>query len=259
MNKPPRTPQIKFKFPREFMRVDFGERIGYADLIIEQHGYKIWYEKMIFCPCISLISVSGFNVEGGIGQPNPACPKCKGTGRIYLDGRSSLALLFSLNRKVLEYLKQIGRVDVGTVMATFHSDITCDYLDRFYLIDAEIPVNELFNKSADNTYYLQHNPVKVLYCFIYYPNLTNPENSIVEQLTKDDYLVNYDDNILTITKNITAEKYTISVKYIGRPWFYVVDVLHFYRSQIVSEHLDKDYVVKLPQQAICKRGDLIKI
>lgn len=254
---PDRKPTKQFKFPEDFMRVDFGERIGYADLVIEQHGYRMWYEPMIWCPCISIITTGGFSIEKGTGQPNPACPKCKGTGRIYLDGKETKGLVFGLNRRVLEFLRQLGRVEAGTYMATIHSEITVNYFDRFYLIDVELPITELFIASPDKKFILSHNPVKILKIFIHIPDLNNPENSQVEEITVNDYLMDYDNAILEITKDL-PEQYSLSVKYLGSPWFYVNELLHFYRMQYVKEHLDKEYKSKLPTQVVCKRGDLIK-
>jgi hypothetical protein len=257
--KPQRIPDKVITFPENFMNLDFGERIGYADLIIRQHGYRLIYEKMVFCPCISLVTSQGFSIEGGMGQPNPSCPKCQGTGRIYQEGVESMGIISALNRRVLEYLRHVGRVDVGTYMATLHSELTVDYLDRFYLIDVEIPINELFSNSIDNTYHLAHNPVKVEFVYLYAPNKENPAESIVEQLSPSDWIVDYNTDTLEIRKANLPPVYNLSVKYLGRPWFYVTDLIHFYRMQYVSEHFDRKYKVKLPQSVICRRGDLFKL
>lgn len=256
----PRLPKsIVKKFIKGFANPDLGDFISMFDNAIENQGYSIEYQEHMICPCVSLNTVSGFTIEGGIGSPNPVCPQCKGYGKLYVNSQYAKALVYSITQNIREFTDG-GKVEIGTVMITPKSEIKLNYFDRFRLIDEEMVVNELFKNTPDNVYILNHNPLTIKKIYMYIPNLNNPQNSTISELVyPGDYTIDLENAKITLTLASYPQNYNLSILYLGNPWFYIINLAHHARGRRVKLHRPEEQWLSLPRTGMAKRGDLIKI
>jgi len=252
----------KYIYPpwrKHFANPDLGRFITHFDNAIENQGYNIEYQYHITCPCVSMNTMSGWTIEGGIGSPNPVCPTCKGTGKAYIETINTKAIIHSIIQRPREYT-EAGRIELGTIMVTPKSEIKLNYFDRLRLVDEEFVVNELISSNTEHIYILQHNPLTIKKVLMYIPNIQDPKTSIVQELIfNEDFTVDLAKSTITLKLSSYPSKYNLSVLYLGNPWFYIIDVIHHARGRRIKLKEPEEKWYSLPRQGLAKRGDIIKI
>lgn len=243
-NRSPR-PQ-KFNFPPGFLRLDPGKRLLLLDQIIKQHGYRVLYQRHQICACV--------RENAGVLTPQPDCNTCNGTGRTYLQDFETVAIVTSVVSSPMNYDK-FGKLEKGTISATFLSTVTPNFNDRFRLIDVLVPLTQNFSINdldSDNSLYLDWFPQEIISVTAF----DSSKNSVIILNESKDYALDVDNKKLFIMFPNLTNITSFSVLYNGTPYYYVMQIPHQYRGVPMTFQEKFQTFVKLPTNCLARRGDL---
>ncbi len=236
----------KFTFPKNFLRLDPGKRLLLLDQMVKQHGYRVLYQRHQICACVREL--------GGILTPQPNCTTCDGTGRTYLKDLETVALVTAINSTPQAYDK-FGKIERGTISATFTTDVIPNYSDRFRLPDAIIPLTQNFSSDqldSDNSFYLDWFPVEIVSATAF----NTQTNSVILLNNTTDYLLDTDNKKVRITFNDLTNISSFSFLYNGTPYYYVNQLSHQFRGIPFTFQEKFQEFLRLPSSCFAKRGDI---
>lgn len=126
------TPEQTVTEPQQFFQ------LGGLEQMIEQHGYKIYLDSMIECPC-----------RGKDSKHLPSCKNCGGTGWSVVKRTETKAVLQSANlyTRFLEWSEE----KLGTIRVTLKDQDRCKYMDRIIVLDVLSYSNEVIYPYWDST------------------------------------------------------------------------------------------------------------
>lgn len=113
------------------------------DQAIDDHGYKIWVEKALKCPCA--------NHE--TGQPLPNCSNCQGMGWFFIDRKETRCLIQNINQNT-KYQRWTEE-DRGTISISASYEDRMAFMDRIILPEVEAVFTEnlyFYLDVLDNKY-----------------------------------------------------------------------------------------------------------
>lgn len=236
-------------WPARFMRVDWGVKTQLFDHLIRQQGYRVRYQRNVACPCVT------WPQDGGTGQPELDCASCRGVGRLYDKSREvetkAVVVGVSQGKRVFQ---AEGQMDLGSVQATFLSDVRVDYWDRCNFPDILIPVQEVHKRAGLGALTLNFEAVEVLDAYTR-DQTTEAQVRLVEGT---DFTVNLTTGVITLLA--TAKTYAdmrVAFRYNGYPWWYVKDLPNAYRGRMVKFGYPAERWVNMPTRTILQRGDLM--
>lgn len=238
-------------YDRTFKAVDLDP--ARFNALANQYGVKVSHEKASICP----------NFQGPISaqQHDPNCLLCEGSF-IYSDPKEFIGY-FSTNEMVRNYLRG-GFWEMGSAMMTAPSyydqdpdksddQVYLSFFDKMVLLDFEDRFYEAIHKSDDSRDKLRYKAIKVLDLRtakkVYSPerHFTLDENGDIKWLTDD----------RPGKDMISGLGEPMSVSYLYRPVYKVVNMLHEGRFSQVSFRRPTRRPTRYPQQCLIKKDFLI--
>ena len=109
--------------------------------MIEGHGTAVYVMPKLQCPCL---------LEEG--QPDPLCPICQGTGRMYVQANAFATTMLLTHESAEHSLQEVGFWTSGMVRASILPGIELGYEDYVRQVDLRATFNnEVLTKDLDDT------------------------------------------------------------------------------------------------------------
>lgn len=214
-----------------FARADFKPEL--FDTLIKQKGYRVIWEKGMFCSCIDAES----------GQPDYNCPACHGKGYIYIDPKETRAVITSINGRKDQ--DRIGLNDQGSAYLTPLSTELVGFRDRFTFCDFTVKLSEVLTKGDDRCRY----PVKEI-CSVM--QLKNP------YIEGTDFSLSANKLDLIWHNPCLQDGESYSILYTTNPVYIAINPIHELRgtySMVKGKGLET--FIQFPSQYQIKREDLL--
>lgn len=218
------------------------------EIAIWRHGYDVYHDKMIKCPC-----------SGEVGQPLVTCKNCIGSGWVLIERVETKMMLqsISLDTKIKDWTEE----KAGTIKITCLDKDKLSYMDRVIVLRGEATANELLKirtvtvgavttKFAYSIYEI----VSIFNIFLF-----DGDNNVLKQLIESvDFAFEGNKIILGSDFNLNSDV-RISLKYKYRPQFHVIDIA---RDTITQDNRDIDTGVRtsneqFPLYAIGRRSHYV--
>jgi hypothetical protein len=216
-------------------RVDF--RPSQFDLLIENKGYRLAWERASVCPCAP--------VSEKTEQPDPNCDLCHGSGWFYFSGLtaqddSDIGTLNSVQQAIVDVnsamvikgvitgiriehdpYNKVGNWDSGNLMVTVRHENVLGYYDKLIGLDIEIPFSEILISSEDS-------PIEGRYLM----TGVNRLRSATQVYIPDVDFTLVDGKISWVLGRAPADGTRLSVHYLCHPTWLVIDHPHAVRMTL---------------------------
>lgn len=225
-------------------RVDF-DREGF-DVLIEQKGYPVIYERALRCPCKDKAR-PGYLID---------CKNCGGTGWVWINPISTKMILHSMNLPTIYRPWSIE--NIGTV------SITARDIDHLSFMD-KITVPFLIATFSQHIYPVTYvtGGVSQLFGFTVYPIKSilqifrfvssTQKLQLLSEGTDYSFIVN-ENKVLFSSSFSSIENLSFTIRYQHPVQFYVID---FPREQMMTPIIDKisgnDFKTPMPISAVGRR------
>lgn len=226
------------------LAADFNEQDAYAQL--KTKGLDVIHEKAYLCPCKSKESAH-----------RNTCKNCAGTGWIFANPTRTRMVIIGImaDNKLKEgALRDWGMLDTGGVKITALPDDKLSYMDRITIIDGTAEHQQiLYPNFTDDVSalfaYTKYNIESIDFIGIFQSETQKLKK--LEETT--DY--NFNNNIITFDAAYhSIIKPAVTVRYVHRPCYHVVDIL---RESMVSPAVQGTQKLVLPVHAVGRRAHLI--
>jgi len=216
---------------------------SFFDGAIQSKGYEVLIEKALRCPC---------KVKGSDNLSD--CQNCAGSGWFYINPTRTRAILHSMNLNTR--FKEWSEESMGTVSISTRDVDEITFMDKLTLTEGLIPFSQVVYPVSFKG---------VLFAFTIYDIQEIRDVFIFEasdqKLTKlavtEDFT--FERNKLILNKKFSSYKsLCISVKYIHRPQYHVIDLnRELMRSDVTVESTGLLKNTPFPISAIGRRSHYI--
>ena len=204
------------------------------DVLIEQKGYDVIWERAIPCPC------SERQVH------KSSCLNCAGTGWVFINPTQIKAVITSINKSTK--FKEWSVEMLGTFSVTVQSPYKLSFMDKMTVINSLSPHSEVLktfsidNKIISKTIY----PIeKILDIFLF----ESPTSKLI-LLEKDVDYTFHNNEIVYLT--IDSEKY-VSVNYQHKLQYNILDLNHDVRNTVLLDSSSREVPTEMPISAVARR------
>lgn len=215
------------------------------DKAIESKGYKVFIEKAVMCPCADLST----------GASLPMCQNCGGSGWFYIEKRSTLAVVQSMNRRT-KYINW-SEQDRGTVSITLKGEDRVAFMDKVRLLEVESVFSQRLSvkRSSDDKIFgfllYQALEIEVCYQYVGFDNKLTLLKEGVDFEVEEDKLLFRDDFELD---EETGEA-KVSVRYKYNPTYHIIDInREIVKTFSMDERFDEDKEVSVNAQENSKEA-----
>lgn len=232
-------------FHRDFQRVDFGFWSSLFDLLIEQHGVPTRIQKVIICPCLDADR-----------RPNPFCNKCNGRGKFYEEYGEDQIFWYGFSKRYGELGMEVPVYrEEGTASITYKSKHNFQLWDRLKPYLSFVGFQQVF-EIRGNSVIIPYDPVSI--SDIYFS-----DGSKVYEIDKFSVeIVEMEGNDIDEPKKFifpTELEGKITIRYFGRPWWYIVELPAETRLSQTRFMLPREFLKAYPKYATVKRADFINM
>lgn len=218
-----------------FARADFKPEL--FDHAIRQKGMIVEWEQAMFCSCIDMES----------GQPDYACPHCKGKAYIYTEPKRTKAVVTSINGRKEQDKQGLG--DYGTAYLTPLSSDFVGYRDKFTFPDFKIKYSQLINIDA-----YTKTSTQTMYPII---DILVLQQDGVQLRPGIDFNILDDKRTIQIVDEFNASG-KFSILYTIHPVYVAMGPIHELRgTYCMKQGQGEEYFVALPSQFQIKREDFL--
>lgn len=206
------------------------------DSAIDHKGYRVIWEKGMFCSCYTPDS----------GQPDYNCRTCKGKGYKYFEPKEIKVLVTSINGSKQQ--DRPGLIELGTAYLTPKSTDRVGFRDRFTFLDFSIRYSEvLYHRSGQED-------------VLRYPCLETVRISKLDKLYDEGvhFELSEDRTRITWKDDHLYDREAYSILYYIRPVYIAINPVHELRgTYTMHKGGGVDQWAKLPDQFQIKREDFL--
>lgn len=218
------------------------------DNFVWDKGYNVYHDKMMDCPC-----------KTKRDAPLSTCRNCRGTGLCLVEREQTKMVLQGMNLDTK--FKSWTEENIGLVRITALNTANLCYNDRIISLDGETIYNEiLYIESLDISpnsqilfSWLMYEMVKPLKVYLF----VDSDTKLTELFEGEDYTYEDDRFFLNLDKYDINLAYRVSIRYICRPQFHIVELTR----DIINTWTQEDNVnrianVSYPIAAVGRRSHL---
>lgn len=217
-------------------------RDDWFDELIFSKGVEVIHESAIACPC----RVSG-------GSALATCQNCNGYGWLFINSKKTRMVMQSMN--LATKYKEWSKENLGTVTLTSRSIDPISFMDRITVNESESIYQQVLYPSIISN---------DLFCFSIYDIVSIIEIfAFVSDVVKLKKLIANVDytfvkNKITFDPSYkTVENFTVSVRYIHKIQYHIIDLVKETRNQITKTEFYADKNTKMPFSAIARRSHYV--
>lgn len=181
------------------------------DDAIFHKGYQIYLEKCLKCPCRIAANQ----------QPLPGCYNCGGTGWVFINKKSTRAVIQSMNRQTK--FQNWTAEDRGTVSVSLRDDDKIAWMDRVTILDLMGTHSEVLKlkKFGDRNVWTGkaiYYPLSIEHIFLF----AGSEKPFAK-LTTQEYEIQ--DSYVRVLRDLSGvQEPTISIRYQHNPQYHIIDI-----------------------------------
>ena len=220
---------------------------------IQHHGYDVFIEKALMCPCRNKVS----------GAADTGCKNCGATGWFFVDKKETRAMVSHINRqtKFLPWTQE----NLGTVQITTLPEDDLGYMDKITLRDIETSMSHIchfhLNSAGDRLFaFLPYIPLNIEHIYLF-----KNRNEKLDYLDTTEYSVLDNRIILDVSflSQISGapenEKYlTGAIRYLHSPEYHVIDINREVSKNRERQCADGSKILKpLPISSIARKTHLV--
>lgn len=177
------------------------------DIAVHTHGYNVYLDKAMRCPCVS--------GESGAALLN--CNNCGGIGWFFFNRRKTKMLAQSINYST-QY-KDWSEENRGTIKITSTFEDRIAFMDKITILNGFSIFNQVLNCSVFEKKlcsFLTYEPTDIIDVFLF-----QSEKEPLKRIEKQQF--EFEDNFLRIdVKNFSSK--TVSVRYEHHPQYCIIDI-----------------------------------
>lgn len=176
---------------------------------IHKQGYNVIIEKALACPCKS-------RQAGYLSN----CRNCGGTGWLFINPIQTKAILHSQNQST-QY-KEWTEANLGNVNITVRDIDRLAFMDRITVLDAESVYSQTIHPVIFKNQlfaFLDYAAIEITECFIF----DGSDKPLMLLNEGEDYNLE-NDKILFNSRFNNISDITLSLRYIHRPQYHVIDI-----------------------------------
>ena len=214
------------------------------EALIERHGYSVYLDKAIKCPCKSK------NGE----QALSSCLNCGGKGYVYTNRIETKMILQSMN--IDTKYKQWSEEKIGTVRVTCSDIEQLGYMDRIVVRDSESRMNQVLypilvgNQLKFSTLY----DIKEITDIVRF----NTDSTTLVRLVQDvDYYVEGGSVVRLNDSLKDIANLTISIRYTHSPQYYIIDLTREVMNVNVRDKHGNATTVAMPVSGVGRRSHYV--
>ena len=220
---------------------------------ITNHGYDVWLEKAVICPCRDKAN----------GHHDTSCKNCGASGWIFVNKTETRAVVQHFNQQT-KY-QQWTEANMGTVNVTTSSVDHVGFMDRLTVLDVVTSYSQVVHARLSSTGklfgFLAYQPTEIELAYIF----ATPDSALIPLASTDYQIVGnrfqLADAFLTSLVGITDDnlKYlNVTLRYFHTPVYHIIDVN---REVIKNRSKDCSTGIKtlkeLPISSVAKKPHLL--
>lgn len=185
---------------------------GNFDAFVWKHGYPVYHDKMIQCPC------------GGTGHPNVTCGNCLGTGWVLVERVQTRMVLQSINLDTK--FKEWSVEKTGTVKITALDKDVLNFMDRVVALQAVAPFSELLKirtrilETPNKFAYSSYDIIGIIGVYRW----TSDSAALTRMVEGTDFTYERNKIIFSDIYDNNSDL-RVTIKYWHNPQFHIIDVM----------------------------------